>query len=57
VKLPVKKIEWELEENRYTPRVPSPKDVKVLSDRVEYLDLIPYGHTELRLTVFPVINQ
>ena len=57
VKIPVKKIEWELEENRYTPRVPSPKDVKVLSDQVEYLDLIPYGHTELRLTVFPVINQ
>ena len=57
VRIPTKKIEWELEEGRYTPRVPSPEDVKVLSDKIEYLELVPYGGTELRLTVFPVIRK
>ena len=56
VRMPVRKIDWELEEGRFTPRVPSPEDVKVQSDKVEYIELVPYGGTELRLTVFPIIK-
>lgn len=57
VRIPVRKIEWNLEQQRYTSRVPSPEDVKVLSDEIEYIDLVPYGGTQLRLTVFPVIKS
>ena len=32
------------------------EDVKSLSDEVVYLDLVPYGGTELRLTVFPIVK-
>lgn len=32
------------------------EDVKPLSDEVVYLDLVPYGGTELRLTVFPIVK-
>ena len=57
IRIPVKRIKWELEGGKYTPRVPSPADVEVLSPKVEYLELVPYGVTELRLTVFPVIKN
>lgn len=56
IKIPVKRIRWELEEGKYTPRVPSPEDVEVTSHNMEYIELVPYGGTELRLTVFPVIK-
>ena len=56
IRMPVRKIDWKLEENRYTPRVLAPEDVKVISEDVEYIDLVPYGGTELRLTVFPIIK-
>ena len=54
IRVPAKKIRWELEEERYTPRLPEGGVAQPISDTVEYLDLIPYGCTELRLTVFPV---
>ena len=41
---------WELEEGRFTPVLPS--DFEVLDD-VLAIDLVPYGATTLRLTVFP----
>ena len=47
----VKKIEWELWKGRFTPSVP--KEPKAVSDQVETIDLIPYGATELRVSVFP----
>ena len=56
IRIPVRKIDWTLQENRYTPKVPAPEDVKPLSDEVVYLDLVPYGGTELRLTVFPIVK-
>mgnify|MGYP003461121183 FL=1 len=41
---------WELEEGRFTPVLPS--DFEVMDD-VLSIDLVPYGATTLRLTVFP----
>ena len=54
IRVPVKRIDWTLEEERYTPRLPEGGKARAISDKTEYLDLIPYGCTELRLTVFPV---
>ena len=51
--IPVKKIEWNLVDNRYTPHLPEQGRLKLLSNEQEYVELVPYGCTELRLTVFP----
>ena len=56
IRVPVKQIEWELEAGRYTPAQPGQEQLKVLDDETLYLTLIPYGSTELRLTVFPDLN-
>ena len=53
LRIPARKIDWSLEEGRYTPRLPAQKDIKTISDTTEYITLIPYGCTELRVTVFP----
>jgi hypothetical protein len=57
IRIPVKSIAWDLAEGRYTPEVPAPDEVVVMGNRVRYIDLVPYGGTQLRLTVFPVITQ
>ena len=56
ISVPVKQIDWELEKGRYTPRLPTKGIACAVSDCIEYLELIPYGCTELRLTVFPQCN-
>ena len=56
ITIPVKRIKWELQDGKYTPRVPSPEDVEVVSQKVEHIELVPYGGTQLRLTVFPIIK-
>ena len=49
-----RKIRWELDEGgRYTPDMPD--RVEAVSDQIETLELVPYGSTLLRLTVFPVL--
>ena len=53
LRLPVKPIEWNLVDDRYTPELPEQGHLKLLSDATQYIDLVPYGCTELRLTVFP----
>ena len=54
VTVSARRIEWALEEDRYTPELPvSPRPV---TENPETLTLIPYGLTQLRLTVFPSLR-
>lgn len=43
------------EEGRYTPALP--ETVVPESKKVSYIDLVPYGSTTLRLTIFPQYQQ
>jgi len=56
VQIPVKEIEWELWENRYTRQIPKGDQIKVTKDSLQTITLIPYGATELRVTVFPEVK-
>lgn len=52
---------WELEENRYTPALPSSVEAETnastgKADR-KMIRLVPYGNTTLRLTTFPVYRD
>lgn len=56
LRVPVKKIDWKLEvinEDQFTPHLPEQGHLVVLDNERQYIDLVPYGCTELRLTVFP----
>lgn len=56
LRIPVKQIEWNLEDDRYTPALPEQGHLTLKSNETEYINLVPYGCTELRLTVFPDAN-
>ena len=53
VRIPVKQIEWSLVDSRYTPALPEQGHLTLQNNVTQYINLVPYGCTELRLTVFP----
>ena len=56
IRIPVKQIKWALVDDRYTPRLPEQGHLTLVNNDTQYLDLVPYGCTELRLTVFPAAD-
>lgn len=51
IRIPVRRVTgWALDEDRYTSRVPYEFE---LEGDVEHLELVPYGSTTIRLTLFP----
>jgi hypothetical protein len=56
LRLPVKQIAWNLVDGRYTPAMPEQGRLELLSNETQYIELVPYGCTELRLTIFPDAN-
>ena len=55
IRVPVVGVQgWTLQDNRYTPALPE----KVQAEGpVQYIDLVPYGSTTLRLTIFPTVEK
>ena len=61
--VPVRKIDgWELQANpdhpeqKFTPPLPD-LSLNRATGEVERVSLVPYGSTQLRLTVFPVVPR
>ena len=51
IRVPVTGVKgWTLKENRFTPALP---ETFKTEGNVEYIDLVPYGSTTLRVTIFP----
>lgn len=56
IRVPVVKVKnWTLQDDRYTPALPD--DVVAEDEKISFIDLVPYGSTQLRLTTFPVYKR
>lgn len=53
VSIPVEEFDWQLLDGRYNPELPSSDSITVTGNKK--IVLVPYGCTELRLTVFPYL--
>ena len=54
LRVSVRRIEWTLDENRFTPDIP--ERPVVVGEKLETIELVPYGATMLRLGVFPDVS-
>ena len=54
ISMPVREIVWGLDGGTRNPNLPL-SDFLIATDKTETIDLVPYGCTELRLTVFPIV--
>ena len=55
IRIPVMSVKgWTLQDNRYTPALPEKVETE---GQVQYVDLVPYGSTTLRLTIFPTTER
>ncbi len=53
--VPVRRIELELKDNRFTPDLPEAP--VLVGDGVEAVELVPYGSAMLRMSVFPDLSR
>ena len=55
IRVPVVGVKgWTLQDDRYTPALPEKVEAE---GGVQYIDLVPYGSTTLRLTIFPTVDK